>query len=127
MMNWEHWNDADQKLITKMLQEFMYEEIIAPKLLSETEGVQNYEWMDQKGTVYRFKAKPRLFDSYHVLPGSVEVLTPEPKNMPLSLSLLLSIQLEGKMSASTAGHLVKEYLNTLVADTHLKQNSKNLG
>ncbi|KAA9030675.1 IucA/IucC family protein [Niallia endozanthoxylica] len=125
MLTGEAWKDVDQQLLTKMLQEFMYEEIITPTLLSETEGVQCYEWKDKKGTVYRFEAEPRLFDSFRVLPGSTEVLTTETIDIPLSLSLLLSIQQEGRMTGSTAGHLIKEYLHTLVADTHLKERSKS--
>ncbi len=125
MLTGEAWKDVDQQLLTKMLQEFMYEEIITPTLLSETEGVQCYEWRDKKGTVYRFEAETRLFDSFRILPGSIEVITTETIDIPLSLSLLLSIQQEGNMTGSTAGHLIKEYLHTLVADTHLKEKSKS--
>ncbi|MBO8178286.1 MAG: IucA/IucC family siderophore biosynthesis protein [Bacillus sp. (in: Bacteria)] len=124
MLTEKAWNDADQKLLAKMLQEFMYEEIITPNLLSESGDVQTYEWIDKKKTVYRFQAKPRLFDSFYVIPESIEIITTEAKYIPLSLSLLLSIQEEGNMSSSTAGHLIKEYLHTLVADTHLIEKSK---
>ncbi|MCM3790133.1 IucA/IucC family siderophore biosynthesis protein [Domibacillus indicus] len=125
MLTEENWENADQQLLAKMLQEFMYEEIITPKLLSETENVQFYEWIDKKGTVYRFQARPRLFNSFYVLPESIEIITGETKDIPLSLALLLSIQQEGNMTGSTAGHLIKEYLHTLVADTHLKERSKS--
>ncbi|MFC3882125.1 IucA/IucC family protein [Bacillus songklensis] len=114
------WKEADQQLLAKMIQEFMYEEIIMPKLLSETEGIRLYEWTDKKGTVYCFQAKPRLFDSVYVLPESVQIIRDGTNDIPLSLALLLGIQEEGTMTSSTAGHLVKEYLHTLVADTHLK-------
>jgi siderophore synthetase component len=118
------WKEEDQQLLAKMIQEFMYEEIITPKLISEIEGIQFYEWRDKKGTVYCFQAKPRLFDSFYVLPESIKVITDGINDIPLSLALLLSIQEEGNMTSSTAGHLVKEYLHTLVADTHLKERSK---
>ncbi|MFP3121641.1 IucA/IucC family siderophore biosynthesis protein [Ectobacillus funiculus] len=117
------WKEKDQQLLAKMLQEFMYEEIIMPKLMSERDGIRFYEWRDQKGVVYCFQAKPRLFNSFYVLPESVKV-DAETSDIPLSLAFLLSIQEEGKMTGSTAGHLVKEYLHTLVADTHLKERSK---
>lgn len=117
------WKEKDQRLLAKMIQEFMYEEIIMPKLISEKDGIHLYEWRDKKGAVYCFKAKPRLFNSFYVLPDSVEV-TAETNDIPLSLAFLLSIQEEGSMTGSTAGHLVKEYLHTLVADTHLKERSK---
>lgn len=124
MLTGEAWRDVDQQLLAKMLQEFMYEEIITPKLLSEKDGVQCYVWEDNKGTIYCFEAKPRLFDSFYVIPSSIEMIASEKEDIPMSLSLLLSIQQEGKMSGSTAGHLIKEYLHTLVADTHLKEKSK---
>ncbi len=117
------WKEKDQQLLAKMIQEFMYEEIIMPKLMSERDGIRFYEWRDQKGAVYCFQAKPRLFNSFYVLPESVKVAA-ETSDIPLSLAFLLSIQEEGKMTGSTAGHLVKEYLHTLVADTHLKERSK---
>jgi siderophore synthetase component len=107
-----------------MLQEFIYEEILIPHLISETNGIRDYEWTDRKGTVYRFQAKTRLFDSVSVISESIKVIPNEEKDIPLSLSLLLSIQEEGNMTGSTAGHLVREYLHTLVADTHLKERSK---
>lgn len=125
MLNEEAWKEADRQLLAKMLQEFMYEEIIKPTLLSEKEDVQLYEWCDQKGKVYRFEVSPRLFDSFQVSVESIEVIGSEGTDIPLSLTFLLSIQAEGKMSGSTAGHLVKEYLHTLVADTHLQEKAKS--
>ncbi|MBP1080263.1 MULTISPECIES: IucA/IucC family protein [Bacillus] len=125
MLTEKAWQEADRKLLAKMLQEFIYEEIIIPTLLSKKEDTHYYEWRDKKGTVYRFEAKPRLFDSFHILVESIDVNLIEDTDIPLSLGLLLSIQEEGKMTGSTAGHLVKEYLHTLVADTHLKEKAKS--
>lgn len=127
MLTEEAWKAADLQLATKMIQEFMYEGIFIPKLLSETDAVQSYEWKDQTGTIYRFKAEKRLFDSFYVLPGSIEVQTIEQLDRPMSLSFLQSIQQEGKMTGSTAGHLVKEYYNTILADIHLNKRSKRSG
>ena len=126
MITEKAFQEADQRLLAKMIQEFMYEEIIIPKVISEdeSEGIRYCEWKDQKGNVYYFQAKPRLFDSYYVLPESIKVVTNEKSDIPQSLAFLLSIKEEGNMSSSTAGHLVKEYLHTLVADTHLKERSK---
>ncbi|MGM7719972.1 IucA/IucC family protein [Metabacillus sp. Hm71] len=123
MLTKENWKLADQQLIAKMLQEFIYEEIISPQLITEQNGVGQYEWKDSSGRVYRFQAKKRLFDSISVISDSIVVI-PFEEHIPLSLSLLISIQGEGKMSGSTAGHLVREYLHTLVADTHIQERSK---
>lgn len=124
MLTEGNWKLADQQLVAKMLQEFMYEDILQPRLMKETNGICNYEWIDKKGTIYKFQAKKRLFDSVSVLANSIEVITDEEMDIPLSLSLLVSIQEQGNMEGSTAGHLVREYFHTLVADTHLKERSK---
>ncbi|ASN05759.1 IucA/IucC family protein [Virgibacillus necropolis] len=125
MLTEKVWKEADRQLLAKMLQEFMYEEIITPTLLRKKEDIQFYEWRDKKGTVYQFEAKPRLFDSFQVSVESIEIQVVEETDIPLSLALLLSIQEEGKMTGPTAGHLVKEYLHTLVADTHLKGKARS--
>jgi siderophore synthetase component len=125
MVNEDNWKHADRQLLAKMLQEFIYEEILSPRLINETNGVRDYEWIDKKGTVYTFQANSRLFDSVSVIAESIEMVTNEELDIPLSLALLISIQEEGKMSGATAGHLVREYLHTLVADTHLNERSKS--
>ncbi|WP_338786854.1 IucA/IucC family siderophore biosynthesis protein [Metabacillus sp. FJAT-53654] len=124
MLTEENWKLADKQLVAKMLQEFIYEEILVPELITEANGIYEYKWTDKKGTVYKFQAKKRLFDSVSVVFDRIEIDTKDENNMPLSLTLLQSIQEEGGMSGSTAGHLVREYLHTLVADTHLKERSK---
>jgi siderophore synthetase component len=124
MLTEGNWKLADQQLVAKMLQEFMYEDILQPKLMKETNGICDYEWIDKKGTIYKFQAKKRLFDSVSVLPNSIKVIIDEEMDIPLSLSLLVSIQEQGNMEGTTAGHLVREYFHTLVADTHLKERSK---
>ncbi|MGP4038747.1 IucA/IucC family protein [Gracilibacillus sp. D59] len=124
MLTEENWNDVDKQLLAKMLQEFIYEEILVPDLLTEENGIRTYVWKDKNGTAYRFKAKARLFDSVSVIPDSIEVVTNNNKNIPFALSLIVSIQAEGKMSGSTTGHLVREYLHTLLADTHIQEKSK---
>ncbi len=127
MLTNNHWEIVDQKLLAKMLQEFMYENIISPTLVYQSGDIHTYEWTDKQGTVYRFEAKKRLFDSYMVVADRIEVVSASEIDIPKSLLLLVSIQQEGQMTSSTAGHLVKEYLHTLVADTHLREKSKRAG
>ncbi|MDY7223152.1 IucA/IucC family protein [Halalkalibacterium halodurans] len=124
MLTNNHWEIVDQKLLAKMLQEFMYENIISPTVVYQSGDIHTYEWTDKQGTVYRFEAKKRLFDSYMVVADRIEVVSASEIDIPKSLLLLISIQQEGQMTSSTAGHLVKEYLHTLVADTHLREKSK---
>ncbi|MED3647741.1 IucA/IucC family siderophore biosynthesis protein [Halalkalibacterium halodurans] len=127
MLTNNHWEIVDQKLLAKMLQEFMYENIISPTVVYQSGDIHTYEWTDKQGTVYRFEAKKRLFDSYMVVADRIEVVSASEIDIPKSLLLLVSIQQEGQMTSSTAGHLVKEYLHTLVADTHLREKSKRAG
>lgn len=124
MLNEENWQKADRRLLSKMLQEFIYEEIFSPEITNEESGVRTYEWMDRKGIVYRFQADKRLFDSVSVMTETIEVLSDDKKNIPDSISLLLSIQEDADMTGSTTGHLVREYLHTLVADTHITEKSQ---
>ncbi|WP_252503223.1 IucA/IucC family siderophore biosynthesis protein [Sporosarcina sp. Marseille-Q4943] len=124
MLTEKNWEQVDKQLLAKMLQEFIYEEILVPEIVSEKNGIRTYEWTDKKGTTYRFQAKTRLFDSISVISETIEVLTDEVKKTPLSLSLLLSIQEEENMTGATAGHLVKEYLHTMLADAQIKSRSK---
>nr|WP_175631817.1 IucA/IucC family siderophore biosynthesis protein [Virgibacillus siamensis] len=124
MLTEKNWSNADHQLLVKMLEEFIYEEILVPDLINDVDGIRTYEWEDKSGTVYRFQAKTRLFDSISVFSDSIEVLPSEDENIPSSLGLLLSIQEEGKMTSSTAGHLVREYYHTLLADTNLMKKSK---
>ncbi len=124
MLTEENWQKADRRLLSKMLQEFIYEGIFTPEITKEEDGIRTYEWTDREGGVYRFQAYRRLFDSVSVRPETIEVLNDDKKNIPASMSLLLSIQKDADMTGSTTGHLVREYLHTLVADTHLSGGSK---
>lgn len=118
----ERWNKANNQLLAKMLEEFMYENIITPHEVKVNEESSLYEWKDPRGIVYRFEAKKRLFDSYEVL---VETIYIEENNMLINssraLQLLISLSDLDEMSFSTAGHLAKEYMHTLVADLHLQE------
>ncbi|MED4590564.1 MULTISPECIES: IucA/IucC family protein [Priestia] len=118
----ERWNKANNQLLAKMLEEFMYENIITPHEVKVNEESSLYEWKDSRGIVYRFEAKKRLFDSYEVL---VETIYIEENNMLINpsraLQLLISLSDLDEMSFSTAGHLAKEYMHTLVADLHLQE------
>lgn len=126
MLTKEAWEQADRRLLAKMLQEFMYEEIIVPVKEQADGPMQEYEWIGKDGTIFRFSAKSRMFDSVTVVPESISIETSEeqPSGVPHSILLLKSVRLEGGMDGSTAGHLVKEYLHTLMADVHLSYSSK---
>ncbi|MFP7732672.1 IucA/IucC family protein [Priestia aryabhattai] len=125
VFNKQSWGKANRQLLAKMLQEFMYENIIVPKQLQKQDALATYQWEDHRGVTYTYQAKQRLFDSFSVLPESIKV-TSKTSNPTFSeaLQLLVSLSENKGMSSSTAGHLAKEYFHTLVADLHL-QNRKS--
>ncbi len=125
VFNKQSWGKANRQLLAKMLQEFMYENIIVPKQLQKQDALATYQWEDHRGVTYTYQAKQRLFDSFSVLPESIK-LTSKTSNPTFSeaLQLLVSLSENKGMSSSTAGHLAKEYFHTLVADLHL-QNRKS--
>jgi len=118
----ERWDKANNQLLAKMLEEFMYENIITPDEVKANGNSSWYEWKDPRGITYRFEAKKRLFNSYEVLEETIYI---EENNMTISssraLQLLISLSDFNEMSFSTAGHLAKEYMHTLVADLHLQE------
>ncbi|WP_085991454.1 IucA/IucC family protein [Oceanobacillus senegalensis] len=122
----QSWEKANQQLLAKMLQEFMYEQIIEPKEIKKQSDVTTYQWKDQKGVTYTYQAKEKLFDSFYVFADTIQV-TSEGQEIGLSkaLQLLIGLSEEKGMTSSTAGHLAKEYYHTLVADLYL-QNEKSV-
>lgn len=115
------WEKANQQLLAKMLQEFMYENIIEPNEIQRKTDVTVYQWKDRKGVTYTYQAKEKLFDSVYVLADTIQV-TAENQEVGLSeaLQLLIGLSEEEGMTSSTAGHLAKEFFHTLVADLHLQ-------
>ncbi|MBD1380564.1 IucA/IucC family protein [Metabacillus arenae] len=116
----ERWKEVNQKLLAKMLAEYMYEDMIHP----EKDGnVYVLEINEEK--FYRFHAEERLFDSYDVKVDSIEVYE-EGKwvEADRAIDFLLDIKPLIGMSPDTTGHLIRELNHTLLADLHLLENAK---
>lgn len=123
----ELWSLVGRRLLAKMLSEFMYEEIILPEKVEERDGLASYR-LPLDGAEYRFEARRRLFDSYRVLPESivrVEGGESEPADDPLRF--VLALREKTGMSTETAGHLINELGNTLLADAHLEARKERNG
>ena len=117
----EQWQSASQKLLAKMLAEFMYEEIINPAIVEEGEKTASYELSLPEGIAYRFQAQPRLFDSYHVFRDTMQRREGNewfPATNPFQF--VLDIHTAVGMTAETTAHLIKELSNTLLADAHIQ-------
>ncbi|MEH6971326.1 IucA/IucC family protein [Bacillus sp. JJ675] len=116
----DRWEKVHQRLLAKMLSEYMYEDIIKPSLIEEKNGISRYELQTSEDKAYRFSAKRRMFDSYEALADSIEVQRSGYWTSDVSaIEFLLDIQPHIPMSPETAGHLIKEFNHTMLADAHL--------
>ena len=117
----QNWQSVSSDLLAKMLSEFMYEEIIQPEIV-ETKGESNlYRLLLPEGIIYSFEAKQRLFDSYRVIPESIQRWEGTqwlPASNPLKF--VLDVYVAVGMTSETTAHLLKELSNTLLADAHIK-------
>ncbi|MFB5661919.1 IucA/IucC family protein [Alteribacillus sp. HJP-4] len=123
----ENWKLANRRLVGKMLQEFLYEKIIEAEKEEMTEnGLQSLKV--RLGNIhYTFEAKTRFFESYHVYENTIEK-NKDGGSLALSASdFLIELQQHAPITSETAGHLLKEYYHTLVADCHLLDKQTTAG
>ncbi|MFD6207407.1 IucA/IucC family protein [Peribacillus sp. NPDC060253] len=114
------WSIVNQKLLAKMISEYMYEDMIHPAVLNENAAGNLYELKINEGKSYQFLASPRLFDSYDVQADSIQVCeTGGLTQATDAIQFILDIQPLIGMTAETTGHLIKEFHHTLLADLQL--------
>ena len=118
------WDDVGRDLLAKILREFAYEELVDPEPVDTDRADGPSEWttreIDLAGTRYRFDAVDRAWDSIAVRPASIERDAGdgfEPADDPLQFIVDLEPTID--VDGITAGHLVREYTNTLLADAHI--------
>lgn len=118
------WDTVSNRLLTKMLAEFMYEDIITPDVeaLPEREGRTRYRLSMVTGSEYRFEASERLMDSYHVYGETIERRTEDTDwdQATDPIQFLRALQTTIDIDPLTAGNLIREYNNTLLADAHIE-------
>jgi len=122
----ERWQSVGRTLLAKMLSEFMYEEIIQPEVIQQNDGPSLYHLSLPEGIAYRFAAKPRLFNSYRVIPESIQRGQGHdwlPASNPFQF--VLDVHVAVGMTAETTAHLIKELSNTLLADAHIHATKDN--
>lgn len=51
------WQNVSQKLLAKMLSEFLYEEIISPEIVEQRDSLISYQLNLPEGIGYKFQAK----------------------------------------------------------------------
>ncbi|WP_455448023.1 IucA/IucC family protein [Natrinema thermotolerans] len=114
------WDDAGRELLAKIVREFTYEDLLEPEPVADPDGEWTTYEADLDGTRYRFDAVERFWDSISVRVDSLERDDGdgfEPAADPLQFVVDLEPTIE--MDSITAGHLVREYTNTLLADAHI--------
>jgi siderophore synthetase component len=111
----ETWVTVNKELLSKMLAEYMYEDIIHPEI---HEG--HFILAINENRQYRYQGEKRFFDSYDVNPETIEVSEKGVWQPATSaVRFLTDIQPLIGMTAETAGHLIKELHHTLIADANL--------
>ena len=119
----DHWITVNKTLLAKMMSEYMYEGMIKPEALEEEKGWLTCRLKINESKTYVYGAKRRLFDSFYVDPESIFIHQSESTVEATSaIDFLLDIQPIIGMSSETAGHLIKELNQTLLADLHLLSN-----
>ncbi|ELY92175.1 IucA/IucC family protein [Natrialba taiwanensis] len=118
------WETAERRLLTKMLAEFAYEEIIAPRVVASGDDRNTYRF-DLGDAAYRFEGTERLMDSLHVDGETVERRADD-EWTPLSdpLRLLRDLGETTSLDGLTEGNLVREYKRTLLADAHVEARQR---
>ncbi|WP_435079198.1 IucA/IucC family protein [Halococcus sp. AFM35] len=114
------WETVERRLLTKMLEEFTYEEIISPqKVESGGDGV-SYRF-NLGNASYRFAAAERLMDRLHVYNDTIERRTNKAwEDLGDPLRLLRDLGETTNLDGLTEGNLVREYKRTLLADAHIE-------
>ncbi|QGH33287.1 IucA/IucC family siderophore biosynthesis protein [Gracilibacillus salitolerans] len=121
------WEAVGEHLLTKMISEFMYEDIIFPTVVSEKENIIVYELKPNNKVIYQFEGKKRLMDSYHIFKDTIRRFENgnwEKGDNPIQF--ILDIQETVGMTSLTTGHLIKEYNNTLLADAHILEKKQSI-
>ncbi|WP_306055164.1 IucA/IucC family protein [Natronococcus wangiae] len=121
----EVWETVERRLLTKMIAEFTYEEILAARKVETGDDRAAYRF-ELGDAAYRFEATERLMDSVHVHGETVERRDGD-EWMPLDdpLRLLRDLGEATDLEGLTEGNLVREYKRTLLADAHIEARRRD--
>ncbi|GAB3667207.1 IucA/IucC family protein [Halopiger thermotolerans] len=121
----EIWETVERRLLTKMLEEFTYEEIVTPRKI-EAGGDRSVYRFDLGDASYRFEATERLMDSVHVHGDTVERRKDGSwSDVGDPLRLLRDLGEATELDGLTEGNLVREYKRTLLADAHIEARKRD--
>ncbi|MGP3982794.1 IucA/IucC family protein [Streptomyces sp. KR80] len=105
------WHRAARRLLAKMLAEFAYEEVIAPR--PDGTDALAYQLPVADGITYRFRAHRGAYGHWRVDPDSIT-----PSADPLQFVAQAHDTVLG-LTGDTTGHLLRELTATLAADTRI--------
>jgi len=119
------WRTVQRRLLTKMVEEFSYEEILTPRKVDAGEDAGRYR-VDLGEASYRFTATERLLDSLSVDGDTVQRRT-DGDWTPVSdpTRLLRDIGESTDLDGITEGNLLREFRRTLLADAHIEARRRD--
>ncbi|WP_135306123.1 IucA/IucC family protein [Haloarcula amylovorans] len=126
----EIWETVERRLLTKMLEEFSYEEIHLPKQVATGDERHTYR-IDLGPASYRFDAAERLLDSYSIDGDSIERRAADTddedewESATDPIRYLRDLEATVDLDALTAGNLIREYERTLLADAHIEAKKRD--
>ncbi|MBD1371880.1 IucA/IucC family siderophore biosynthesis protein [Hazenella sp. IB182357] len=119
------WKIVSRNLLTKMIAELMYEDMLHPEVMDEREDRVTYQLKLKNDITYTYQAKRRLFNSFTVYEETIQRHIGEKKEEATNpIQFLLDIQTTVGMNSTTAGHLIREYNQTLIADATIYEKKK---
>ncbi|RJT03292.1 IucA/IucC family siderophore biosynthesis protein [Halococcus sp. IIIV-5B] len=121
----EVWTTTERRLLTKMLEAFAYEEILAPRKVRDGDDRADFRF-DLGPASYRFEASERLMDGLHVHGDTVERRTDgDWTALDDPFRLLHDLGETTELDGLTEGNLVREYKRTLLADAHIEARKRD--
>ncbi|MEV6581536.1 IucA/IucC family protein [Streptomyces sp. NPDC051582] len=126
----ETWESAARRLLAKMLAEFAYEEIVSPLRTPAPATAAGDAWqltLDD-GSSLGFRARRRVYGSWHVAPDTITLTPPPPSAEPPTsfgdpFAFLVRTRGLIGLDGSTLGHLVRELSATLAADARIEHTA----
>ncbi|WP_459193176.1 IucA/IucC family protein [Halosimplex sp. J119] len=130
------WDEANRTMLRKILAAFMREGLLSPTRVETVaadpeeprETWDRYALLLTGGIEYRFDVHQRALGTYRVRPGSVQRYGDDGwRTTDDPIQFLVDAQGYLGTDETTLARLLREYYNTLVADTHIRETQANRG
>jgi siderophore synthetase component len=120
VINISNWRDVNLNLLTKILTEFMYEDLLITEVINIGENKFQHILKISSTIYYTFIASPRIFGSWRIDKSSIRFHNNGAISNDLYVNefICTTYKLIG-INEITLGHLLRELSHTLIADCHL--------